>query len=184
MEQVIKTSLNSLQEILEGLVSSNKEMEQRIHELEQKVKTLELVPEPVPVPALEPALVLELEPEPAPEPVPVSKRVSELNKKVEDLEKEENEKANKKAIILEEKDDDESVYNSGGEQPAPDMPSASNDDVDDPNVFEADDGNKYIYIDDGNNFFYKIEKDGTIEEDPCGQALNYGDDEKEEISFL
>jgi hypothetical protein len=67
------------------------------------------------------------------------------------------------------------------------MPTASNDinDVNDPNIFDDEDGNKYIYIDDGNNFFYKIEKDGTIEEDPCGQALNYGKGEDiEEISFL
>ena len=68
----------------------------------------------------------------------------------------------------------EDEYNSGGEQPPPDMPDSEEEDEEDMEgeEFEHKGEQYWLVKDDEENFMYKFVGEDEIEEMPCGQLKN------------
>ena len=115
------------------------------------------------------------------------RQIVELNKKIEFLEKR-NEKQDKKLKKKEESEDlQDDEYNSGNEQPPPNMPNASDSDNEsnsesnsgsEGSAEELDgdeisvDGVDYWFVNDSDKYIYKFISEEEVDEMPCGTYIN------------
>ena len=161
----LQDSFNSLFEKEHELVSSLKDIHNRINEI--SVATQEVETE---IPIVNKLSAFK----------EYDRQIVELNMKIEFLEKQ-NEKLKKKEEPKEE--DAGEGYNSGNEHPPPNMPGASDSDKQsnnqsDESADELDgdeisvDGVEYWYVNDSDNYIYKFISDEEVDEMPCGTYIN------------
>ena len=168
----LQDSFNSLFEKENELASSLKDVKNRINEI--SVATQEVETE---LPIVNKLSAFK----------EYDRQIVELNKKIEFLEKQ-NEKLKKKE---EPKESKEEGYNSGNEQPPPNMPTASDSEKSeeesvDESVDESGeeseeelegdeisvDGVDYWYVSDSDNYIYKFISEEEVDEMPCGTYIN------------
>ena len=117
------------------------------------------------------------------------RQIVELNKKIEFIEKQ-NEKQNKKQDKkLKKKEESEELqddeYNSGNEQPPPNMPNASDSNHESNSNSESEgsaeeldgdeisvDGVDYWFVNDSDKYIYKFISEEEVDEMPCGTYIN------------